>query len=96
MDAIFNGTASKRVGIRPDGRAPAREGTEIADKTGRVIGKITTGGFGPSLNAPVAMGYVESAFAANGTELDLMVRGKPLPARVAPMPFVPHRYRRAS
>ena len=84
----------KRVGIRPDGRAPAREGTEIADKTGRVIGKITSGGFGPSLNAPVAMGYVESAFAADGTKLDLMVRGKALPARVAPMPFVPHRYKR--
>jgi aminomethyltransferase len=58
----------KRVGIRPDGKAPARDGTEIADKTGRVIGKITSGGFGPSLNAPVAMGYVESAFAADGTK----------------------------
>ena len=71
---------SKRVGIRPEGRAPAREGTEIADKTGRVIGKVTSGGFGPSLNAPVAMGYVESAFAANGTKLDLLVRGKALAA----------------
>jgi aminomethyltransferase len=95
MDRLFNGTPRKRVGIRPDGRAPAREGTEIADKSGRIIGRITSGGFGPSLNAPVAMGYVDSAFAADGTELDLMVRGKPLPAKVAPMPFVPHRYRRA-
>ena len=95
MDAVFNGTARKRVGIRPDGKAPAREGTEIADKSGRVIGKITSGGFGPSLNAPVAMGYVETAFAGDGTELDLIVRGKALPADVAPMPFVPHRYRRA-
>ena len=95
MDAVFNGTARKRVGIRPDGKAPAREGTEIADKSGRVIGKITSGGFGPSLNAPVAMGYVETAFAGDGTEIDLIVRGKALPARVAPMPFVPHRYRRA-
>jgi aminomethyltransferase len=86
--------ASKRVGILPEGRAPAREGAEIADKTGRIIGKITSGGFGPSLNAPVAMGYVESAFAATGTPLDLIVRGKPLPAAVAPMPFVPHSYRR--
>ena len=85
---------NKRVGILPEGRAPAREGTEIADKTGRIIGKITSGGFGPSLNAPVAMGYVESAFAANGTKLDLMVRGKALPAAVAPMPFVPNRYKR--
>ncbi len=95
MDAVFNGTAKKRVGIRPDGKAPAREGSEIADKSGRVIGKITSGGFGPSLNAPIAMGYVETAFAGDGTEIDLIVRGKPLPARIAPMPFVPHRYRRA-
>ncbi|HKU54284.1 MAG TPA: glycine cleavage system aminomethyltransferase GcvT [Rhizomicrobium sp.] len=86
--------AIKRVGIRPEGRAPAREGAEIADKQGRIIGKITSGGFGPSLNAPVAMGYVMSAFAADGTEIDVMVRGKALPAVIAPMPFVPHNYRR--
>jgi aminomethyltransferase len=84
----------KLVGIRPEGRAPAREGAQIADKQGHIIGKVTSGGFGPSLNAPVAMGTVESAFAAPGTQVDLMVRGKPLPAVVAPMPFVPHRYRR--
>jgi aminomethyltransferase len=91
-----NGAPRKRIGIRPEGRAPAREGTEIIDKNGRVIGRITSGGFGPSLNAPVAMGYLETAFAAEGTDIDLLVRGKPLPARVAPMPFVPHRYRRAT
>jgi aminomethyltransferase len=84
----------QRVGIRPEGRAPAREGAEIADKSGRVIGKVTSGGFGPSLNAPIAMGYVDAAFAALGTPVDLMVRGKPLPAQVAAMPFVPHNYRR--
>jgi aminomethyltransferase len=83
-----------RIGILPEGRAPAREGTEIADKTGRVIGKVTSGGFGPSLNGPMAMGYVESAFAADGTPVDLLVRGKAMPAAVAPMPFVPHTYRR--
>ena len=94
MDRVFNGVARKRVGIRPEGRAPAREGTEIADKTGRVVGRVTSGGFGPTLNAPIAMGYVETAFAADGTALDLIVRGKPMPARVAPMPFVSHRYRR--
>ena len=94
MEKLLNGTPTKRVGIRPDGQAPAREGTDIADKTGRVIGHITSGGFGPSLNAPVAMGYVESAFAAGGTEIDLLVRGKAMPARVAPMPFAPHRYKR--
>ncbi len=96
MGEILNGTARKRVGILPDGKAPAREGCEIADKAGRIIGRITSGGFGPSVNGPVAMGYVESAFAADGTQVDLMVRGKANPARVAPMPFVPHRYKRSS
>ena len=94
MQKLFDGTPTKRVGIRPEGKAPAREGTEIADKAGRIIGHITSGGFGPTLNAPVAMGYVDSAFAADGTEIDLMVRGKAMPARVTPMPFVPHRYKR--
>ncbi len=62
---------------------------------GRVVGKVTSGGFGPSLNAPLAMGYVESAFAVLGTKLDLLVRGKALSAEVAAMPFVPNRYKRA-
>jgi aminomethyltransferase len=84
----------RRVGIRPEGRAPAREGAEIAAKDGRIVGKVTSGGFGPSLNAPIAMGYVESAFAADGTRVDLMVRGKAMPAVISPMPFVPHSYRR--
>jgi len=96
MGRVLNGTAKKRVGIRPEGKAPARDGTDIATKQGRIIGRITSGGFGPSLNAPVAMGYVETAYAANGTEIDLMVRGKLLPARVAAMPFVPHRYKRGA
>ena len=95
MDQVFNGVSKKRVGILPVGKAPAREHTPVADKTGRVIGEITSGGFGPSVNGPVAMGYVETAFAADGTEVDLIVRGKPMPARIAPMPFFPHRYRRA-
>ena len=86
--------AIRRVGLLPDGRAPAREGAEIADKQGRIIGKVTSGGFGPSLNAPLAMGYVETAFAALGTPVDLMVRGKAMPAVIASMPFVPHTYRR--
>jgi aminomethyltransferase len=95
LDLLANGPQEKRVGIKPEGRAPAREGTAIADKAGRTIGHVTSGGFGPSANAPVAMGYIESAFAREGTEIDLMVRGKALPARVAPMPFVPHRYKRS-
>ncbi|HEY3638918.1 MAG TPA: glycine cleavage system aminomethyltransferase GcvT [Rhizomicrobium sp.] len=94
LGLIANGARQKRVGIQPDGKAPAREGTEIADKSGRVIGRITSGGFGPSANAPVAMGYVDREFSADGTEVDLLIRGKAMPARVAPTPFVPHRYKR--
>jgi aminomethyltransferase len=96
MGKLLEGTSQRRVGIRPDGKAPARDGTEIADKTGRVIGKITSGGFGPSLNAPVAMGYVDTPFAGDGNEVMLMVRGKAMPAHTAPMPFVPHGYKRNS
>jgi aminomethyltransferase len=59
---------------------------------GAQIGEVTSGGFGPSANAPVAMGYVARDHAADGTALELMVRGKPLAARVAPLPFIPHRY----
>jgi aminomethyltransferase len=93
MDKLVHGAAKKRVGIKPEGRAPAREGVEIM-AAGRVIGRITSGGFGPSANGPVAMGYVESAYAADGTKIDLMVRGQALPAVVAPLPFVPHTYKR--
>ncbi|HKX10334.1 MAG TPA: glycine cleavage system aminomethyltransferase GcvT [Stellaceae bacterium] len=91
---LRDGAARKRVGIKPEGRAPARDGTEIRDAGGAVIGKITSGGFGPSVDGPIAMGYVASAHAAPGTALSLMVRGTPRPARVVPLPFVPHRYYR--
>lgn len=90
--ALHDGPARLRIGILPDGRAPARAGTEIVDAEGAVVGRITSGGFGPSLNAPLAMGYVRADLAADGTTLALMVRGRALPARVAPMPFVPHHY----
>jgi len=88
---IAQGPARLRVGIKPEGRAPAREGTEIT-LDDNLIGKITSGGFGPSVNGPVAMGYVEARYAAPGTAVMLMVRGKPMPARVAALPFVPHNY----
>ncbi|HXY98689.1 MAG TPA: glycine cleavage system aminomethyltransferase GcvT [Stellaceae bacterium] len=88
------GPKRKRVGIRPEGRAPAREGTEIIDADGATIGRITSGGFGPSADGPVAMGYVVAAGAALGAGLSLMVRGTPRPARIVPLPFVPHRYHR--
>ncbi len=91
---LTNGPRRLRVGLRPEGRAPAREGAEIVDAAGQKIGVVTSGGFGPTLNAPVAMGYVDAAYAKAGAPVKLMVRGKPLPATVADMPFVPHTYYR--
>ena len=95
-DQLDNGPPRVRVGIRPDGRAPARAGAVIVADDGTGAGTVTSGLFSPTLNAPVAMGYVESALAADGTEIDLIVRGKAIPARVAPMPFVAHRYKRGT
>lgn len=92
---LAEGPLRKRVGIRPEGRAPARDGTAIADAAGKAIGTITSGGFSPTLSAPIAMGYVAAAAAAPGTALSLDVRGKSLPARVAALPFVPHRYHKS-
>ncbi len=89
---IENGAERKRVGILPEGRAPAREGTQVVDANGSEIGAITSGGFGPTLGGPVAMGYVSAAHAGLETSLGLMVRGKSLPAKVARMPFVPAGY----
>jgi len=93
MNQIENGTERLRVGIKPEGRAPAREGTEIQDNNGNTIGTVTSGGFGPSVDGPVAMGYVKTDFSAEGTELKLIVRGKAISAHVVKMPFTPHRYR---
>ncbi|MBP6011047.1 MAG: glycine cleavage system aminomethyltransferase GcvT [Alphaproteobacteria bacterium] len=92
MDQLFSGAKRVRVGIKPDGRAPAREGTEIVDRSGAPAGRITSGGFGPSVNGPIAMGYVRPDVANDGTELGLIVRGQKLPARVVPLPFVPKRF----
>jgi aminomethyltransferase len=90
---LAEGPARTRVGFRLEGRAPAREGAAVmAD--GRQIGILTSGGFAPSLNAPVAMGYVERAYAQPGVKVELIVRDRPLPAEVAPLPFVPNRYKR--
>ena len=88
------GTSRVRVGIKPEGRAPAREGTEVLAMTGEKIGVITSGGFGPTVNGPVAMGYVPPDHAAPGTPLQLLVRGKPLPASVVALPFAAHRFHR--
>jgi len=92
LGELDGGAARLRVGIRPEGRAPAREGTEIRDGSGTVIGIVTSGGFGPTAGGPIAMGYVSADCAAPGTPVFLAVRGKALPARIEPLPFVPHRY----
>ena len=86
--------ARVRVGLRVLEGAPAREGAEIADPAGAVVGRVTSGGFSPSLSAPIAMGFVPPAFSAIGTALAVIVRGKAQRAEVTAMPFVPHRYRR--
>jgi aminomethyltransferase len=91
---LAEGPRRKRVGILPDGKAPARAHTEIANEHGEAVGEVTSGGFGPTVGGPVAMGYVRADLAATGTRLHLMVRGKALPAKVAAMPFTPHRYHR--
>jgi len=85
---LRDGAPRKRVGIQPEGRAPAREGTEIVDGDGHAIGAVTSGGFGPSVGGPVAMGYVETRVAEPGMEVGLVVRGKTVPAKVVTLPFV--------
>jgi aminomethyltransferase len=91
---LTQGPARLRVGLRPEDRAPAREETPIIDANGKPLGRVTSGGFSPSLNVPIAMGHVARESSALGTVLQLLVRGKARPARVVPLPFVPHRYRR--
>jgi aminomethyltransferase len=89
---LAEGPKRLRVGLVPESRQPAREGTEILNDAGEAIGMITSGGFVPSLNGPVAMGYVDASHAQIETQVHLIVRGKALGAKIAPMPFVPHRY----
>lgn len=94
LNELKSGVPSKRVGIRPLGRAPAREGTEIQNADGETIGVVTSGGFGPTVNGPVAQGYIDTSYAKAGTPLKLIVRGKALEAEVATLPFVPAKYKR--
>ncbi len=93
LGELANGASKKRVGIEFLDKAPAREGVEI-HKNGARIGVITSGGFSPCLNKPIAMAYVDAAYAAIGTEIDLMVRGVARPAKICALPFVPHNYYR--
>lgn len=86
------GAVLKRVGLLVDGRQPVREGATVVDADGSTVGRVTSGGFAPSVGAPIAMAYVPAALAAPGTSIQLAQRGKVHQATVAAMPFVPHRY----
>jgi aminomethyltransferase len=90
--ALENGPSEKLVGIRVEGRAPARAGAVIRARNGDPIGRVTSGTFGPSVEAPIALGYIRADHAAMGTEIDLIIRDKPVPGIVAATPFIPHRY----
>ena len=96
LDQFEHGAPRRRVGLKAEGRAPVREGASLfADATSlSPIGNVTSGGFAPSLNAPVAMGYLPPSHAAPDTTVFAEVRGQRLPLRVAPMPFVPNTYKR--
>ncbi len=94
MRQLADGVTRKRVGLLVKDRMPVREGAELVDAEGRVVGKVTSGGFGPTIGAPVAMGYVTFEQSKLGTALQAIVRGKPVPVEVAKTPFTPQRYYR--
>jgi aminomethyltransferase len=90
--ALASGSDIKRVGIKPDGRMPVRNGTPITNSDGDAVGIVTSGGFGPSVDHPVAMGYVDKFAIANATSLFATVRDTRIPLTIAPLPFTPHTY----
>ena len=92
LSGLKEGPERLRIGLSILGKAPAREGAEIVDGDGTVIGHVTSGGFAPSLQKPIAMGYITTSFAKAGTKVNLRVRKRLLEAEVATMPFVPQRY----
>ena len=94
MAELFNGPDRKRVGLRLADKTPAREGAEVVDMSGSRVGRVTSGGFGPTAGVPIAMAYIQVGYTSDGTALAAVVRDKPRQAVVSPMPFVPHRYRR--
>jgi aminomethyltransferase len=94
LNDIAAGAGQKRVGFVVEGRAPVREGAEIIDQDGTQIGAITSGGFSPSLQMPIAMGYIATEFTAKGTQVNAVVRGKSRPITVSALPLVPQRYYR--
>ena len=93
---LAEGPPRRRVGLKPEGRAPVREGAALTDAEGKTVGVVTSGGFGPTVGGPVAMGYVSAGLAETGTGLFAEVRGKQLPVTVAGLPFVQQRYAKSS
>lgn len=91
---LVDGPTHKRVGLKAEGRQPVRGGTTLTDETGNAAGRVTSGGFGPSAESPVAMGYVRSDLTVIGTRVLADLRGKPTPMIVSSLPFVPHSYRK--
>ena len=94
LKEIAEGATKKLVGIKPDGRAPARQGVEVQSLEGETIGTITSGGFGPTVGGPVAMGYVSKGHSAVGEKVNLIVRSKAQPAEIVALPFVTQNYKR--
>ena len=92
LTEMAEGAVSCRVGLLPEGKAPVREGAELVTSEGQLIGRVTSGGFGPSLGAPLAMGYLDRAYSSIDTQVFALVRGKQLPCRVCKMPFVEQTY----
>ncbi|KUJ84496.1 glycine cleavage system aminomethyltransferase T [Microbulbifer flavimaris] len=91
---IVEGVSRRRVGFTVQGRIPVRTGTDLVDEAGNVVGRVTSGGYGPTLGAGIGMGYVDRGYEKAGTELQALVRGKIIPITVAKTPFVPQRYYR--
>jgi aminomethyltransferase len=91
---VAHGIARRRVGLKPEGRQPVRNGADLFDADGRPAGVVTSGGFGPSAGHPVATGYVRADLAAPGTRVFADVRGSRLPVDISALPFTPHRHRK--
>lgn len=91
---MAEGPSQKRVGLKPQGRQPVRPGTALFDEAGNQVGQVTSGGFGPTVGGPVAMGYVASALAKSEAKIFADVRGTKVPVDIHPLPFTQHRYRK--
>ena len=95
-EQLKNGAPRRRVGLRPEGRAPIRHGTKLFSDSSTMdaVGTVTSGGFGPSVNAPIAMGYVTAAVAKADAPIFAELRGERVPVRLAPIPFITPKYKR--